>query len=278
MKFTSGQEFKAQKHCVISLMAMSGMGKTYMGQMLGGDGWFHYSADYRIGTRYLIENILDELKTRMMDDVVLQQLLCSDSIYLAHNLTVDNLELLSNFIGKFGNQNKGGLLKDEFLRRQKLYADAEILSQSDIAPFIHKARHIYGYHHFLNDTTGSLCEIADIDNINCPIMTNICEHSVLIYVEADSEDEEIIIQRQLQAPKPMYYNNALFNNVYAELGDDIDPDDFLRQIFPRTIQLRKHRYQKLAKNYGYTITSKDFYNVKNSYDFIDLISETIDNS
>ncbi|MCH9844730.1 MAG: ATPase [Alphaproteobacteria bacterium] len=279
MKFASGQEFKEQTHYVISLMAMSGMGKTYLGQKLLQEEWFHYSADYRIGTRYLVEDILDALKIRMMQDPILRTLLRSDSIYLAHNLTVDNLELLSNFIGKFGDKKKGGFAAHEFLRRQQLYADAEIRSQSDIAPFISKARDIYGYHHFLNDTTGSLCEIADIDNIDtCPIMQNICAHSVLIYVEADADDEKMIIERQLAYPKPMYYNRALFDEIRAEYGDNIEPDDFLRYIFPRTIEFRKQRYQKLARHYGYIISGKDFRDVKNSHDFVDLIADNINNS
>ncbi len=279
MKFASGKEFKAQNHYVVSLMAMSGMGKTYLGQKLAQEEWFHYSADYRIGTRYLVEDILDSLKARMMQDPILRTLLRSDSIYLAHNLTVGNLELLSNFIGKFGDSQKGGLVTDEFLRRQQLYADAEIRSQSDILPFINKARDIYGYHHFLNDTTGSLCEIADIDNIDsCPIMQNICAHSVLIYVEADEADERMIIERQLAYPKPMYYNRELFDEIRAEYGDNIDPDEFLRHIFPRTIEFRKQRYQKLARHYGYIINGKDFRHVKNSHDFVDLIADNIDNS
>ncbi len=279
MKFASGQEFKEQTHYVISLMAMSGMGKTYLGQKLAQDAWFHYSADYRIGTRYLVEDILDALKIRMMQDPILRKLLRSDSIHLNHNLTVGNLALLSNFIGKFGDEKKGGLAKDEFLHRQQLYADAEIRSQSDIAPFIRKARDIYGYHHFLNDTTGSLCEIADINNIDaCPIIQNICAHSVLIYVEADQEDEQMIIERQLAYPKPMYYNRALFDEMLAEYGDHIDPDDFLRHIFPRTIEFRKQRYQTLAHHYGYIISGKDFRHVKNSHDFVDLIADNINNS
>ncbi len=279
MKFASGQEFKEQTHYVISLMAMSGMGKTYIGQKLAQEEWFHYSADYRIGTRYLVEDILDALKIRMMQDPILRTLLRSDSIYLAHNLTVGNLELLSNFIGKFGDEKKGGFAAHEFLHRQQLYADDEIRSQSDILPFISKARDIYGYHHFLNDTTGSLCEIVDIDNIDaCPIMQNICAHSVLIYVEADADDEKMIIERQFAYPKPMYYNRALFDEIRAEYGDDIDPDDFLRHIFPRTIEFRKQRYRKLARHYGYIISGKDFRHVRNSHDFVDLIADNINNS
>ena len=37
---------------------MSGLGKTHMSNLLRGTGsWFHYSIDYRIGTRYMGEFI-----------------------------------------------------------------------------------------------------------------------------------------------------------------------------------------------------------------------------
>jgi len=41
---------------------MSGVGKTHISSMLRGHDWFHFSGDYRIGTRYLDEPILDLIK------------------------------------------------------------------------------------------------------------------------------------------------------------------------------------------------------------------------
>ena len=44
-------EFSQMPHAV-SLLGMSGVGKTTLSKTLRRDGgWFHYSADYRIGTR-----------------------------------------------------------------------------------------------------------------------------------------------------------------------------------------------------------------------------------
>ncbi len=277
MKFTSGATFKARKNYAVSLMAMSGMGKTHVGRILAKNDWFHYSADYRIGTRYLVENILDNLKTRMMQDPVLRKLLLSDSFYLSHNLTVDNLELLANFIGKFGNPNQGGLPMNVFLTRQQLYADAEKQSQQDLLPFIEKAKEIYNYRNFLNDTTGSLCEIVDIENPNCPILKIICDCSLLLYVEADHAHEKIIHQRQIESPKPMYYNIDFFHQIRQEINDDnINPDDFLRIIFPRTMAFRKSRYQRIAQLHGYKVSGAEFAKIRNSDDFIDLIATAID--
>ena len=44
----------------VLLFAMSGLGKTHLSNMLRAEGgWFHYSIDYRIGTRYMGEYIAD---------------------------------------------------------------------------------------------------------------------------------------------------------------------------------------------------------------------------
>lgn len=51
----------------IMLFGMSGLGKTHVSNLLrAGGGWFHYSVDYRIGTRYLDEEIVDLFKREAM--------------------------------------------------------------------------------------------------------------------------------------------------------------------------------------------------------------------
>ena len=46
-------DFNDIEHKVITLMGMSGVGKTYLSTMLDREGWHHYSCDYEIGTKYL---------------------------------------------------------------------------------------------------------------------------------------------------------------------------------------------------------------------------------
>ena len=42
----------------IMLFGMSGLGKTHVSNLMrASGGWFHYSVDYRIGTRYMGEHI-----------------------------------------------------------------------------------------------------------------------------------------------------------------------------------------------------------------------------
>ena len=128
--------------------------------------WFHYSADYRIGTRYLAEHILDNIKFKIMSmaDRFVADLLRSDSIYIEHNISVDNLEPVSTFLGMYGDPDTGGLDKQTFLERQKLYRDAEVESMLDVPDFIAKGWRLYGCESFVNDASGSLCEVVDLDD------------------------------------------------------------------------------------------------------------------
>ena len=120
----TGQEFSTQTNKAITLLGMSGVGKTTIANRLPKASWFHYSGDYRIGTRYLEEPILDVVKRQAMKDPMLQDLLRADEISIEHNITVNNLDLVSKFLGMIGSGENGGLRLDEFKRRQELHRRA----------------------------------------------------------------------------------------------------------------------------------------------------------
>ena len=120
MIYDSSSHWLGAQHKRVMLFGMSGLGKTHVSSLLRGSGnWFHYSVDYRIGTRYMGENIADNFKQIAMQNPELRDLLLSDSIYIASNITFDNLTPLSTYLGKPGDQSKGGLPFAEYLRRQE---------------------------------------------------------------------------------------------------------------------------------------------------------------
>ena len=272
-------EFLRWEHKAITLFGMSGVGKTTLANKLPKTNWFHYSGDYRIGTKYLAEPIVDNVKRAAMQVPFLRGLLCSDSIYIRSNITVHNLEPLSTFLGKVGDPSKGGLTCDVFLARQRLHHDAEISAMRDVVAFVEKARDIYGYDHFVNDAGGSVCELDDPETIEL-----LAAHTMVVYIRADTDMEHELIRRQQHHPKPLYYSEPFFRRSlarYLELedaasADAIDPDRFVRWIFPRLVEYRRPLYEGIASTYGYTVTAADAETVRDESDFIDLVARAID--
>ena len=255
--FPSFTEFLALPHTV-TLLGMSGVGKTMLSTGLRRDAnWFHYSADYRIGTAYLAEHILDNIKFRIMrTDPFIADLLRSDSIYINHNISVDNLEPVSTYLGMYGDPEEGGLDKATFLERQQQYRDAEIASMCDLGRFLEKAWRIYECKNLINDASGSLCEIADIDNPSDPVIAALRDNSLILYVRANAAGEDALKRRAQSNPKPLFYHPAFIDKRLAgqpENGVGVGPKDFARTLFPLLLADRKPRYEAFASNYGFSI-------------------------
>lgn len=275
----SANEFRNEKNKAITLLGMSGVGKTFLSNILRKSDWFHYSGDYRIGSRYLNEPILDNIKKQAMDVPFLRDLLRSDSIYITNNIAFENLAIMSTFLGKIGNPELGGLSLEEFKYRQKLFYDAERAAMFDVPVFMKKAKDIYGLNHFVNDAGGSLCEFDDES-----VYEMLAENSIILYIQANDADEKRLIERANAAPKPMYYRAEYLDEqleIYMqekqlEYVSMIVPDEFVRWVFPRLFYDRIPRYEKVAKNYGYTIKTDDLYRIKSEQDFLSLIEKTLD--
>ncbi len=277
MKFTP-ESFRAWEHKKITLLGMSGVGKTYISNMLRQHDWFHYSGDYRIGTRYLDELILDLVKARAMEQPFLRDLLRKDWIYIRNNIKVDDLGPVLSFVGKLGNPEQGGVPLEDFVRRQAQYREAEIAAVRDVPEFIRKAREVYGYQHFINDMGGSLCELDEPGVIEL-----LAEHTLILYIKiTDEEQERQLIARAQSAPKPLYYRpEFLLEQLDIYLRENgltyaaqMDPDDFTRWVFPRLFHSRIPRYEAIARE-GYTVTSKELSEVKNEAEFLDLLERAI---
>jgi hypothetical protein len=274
----SVEEFRHWKNRSITLLGMSGVGKTHLSALLRRNDWFHYSGDYRIGTRYLDEHILDIIKAQAMQVPFLKDLLRRDWILIRNNIKVNDLGPVLSFVGKLGNPDLGGLAMDEFSRRQALYRESEIAAMMDVPAFIQKAHRVYGYDHFVNDVGGSLCELQEPAVIDL-----LAHHSLILYIQVPPEDEIKLIQRAQADPKPLYYRPAFLAAAVRDYLDvqglryiaEIDPDEFTRWVFPRLFHSRVPRYEAIARPHGYTVVSTEIAQIRDEVDFLELVEAAI---
>lgn len=279
MKFTV-EQFRNWEHKKVTLLGMSGVGKSYLSNLLRQQGhWFHFSGDYRIGTRHLDEHILDMIKQQAMQVPFLKELLRKDWIYIRNNIKVDDLGPVLSFVGKLGNPELGGVELENFIHRQAQYRDAEIATMKEVPAFIDKAKDIYGYPHFVNDVGGSLCELDEPG-----IIESLAEHTLILYIKVtNAAEEDKLIQRAVSAPKPLYYRPEFLTEYLAmylaennlQYAAEMNPDDFARWVFPRLFHSRLPRYEAIAQQ-GYTVTSEEVAQIKNEQDFLSLLELAIE--
>lgn len=267
----------------IAVLGMSGAGKTRVAAMMRREaGWFHYSVDYRIGTRYMGEAIVDNFKREAMKTPFLRDLLKTDSIYISSNISFDNLDPLSTFLGKPGDPEKGGIAFEEYLRRQRLHRGAEIASLRDVPVFAEKAQAIYGYDHFICDTGGSICEVVDPANPDDEILSLLSETCLIIYLEGDDNFSEALKTRFDASPKPMYYSEEFLKTCWSDYlhetgvsDTDVDPDHFIRWGFARLIDWRRPRYKAIADNWGISIPASAIEKIDSPDAFLDLVEDAV---
>ncbi len=284
MRFKSGQEFLNQPNKAITVMGMSGVGKTTLAAMLQKLDWFQYSVDYRIGTRYMDEYIVDNFKREAMHNPFLRELLRSDSIYIRSNITFDNLAPLSTYLGKPGAAAMGGIAMAEYKLRQAQHHDAEIKALLDVPQFISRAAELYGYGNFVCDSGGSLCEVVNPDDANDPVLKALSDNTVIIYIEGTPEHAKMLVERFRKNPKPMYYQPAFLDEIWAKykglknISDEnaIVPNDFAAWGFEQLLHHRIPLYRKIAKNFGYTIPMQAVPDLRCAEDVTALIAKTID--
>ncbi len=221
----------------MTLLGMSGVGKTYISAMLERDGWARVSCDYEIGTKYL--------KTGLQNP--------------------DDIGALAEFIGKLGNPAGGGLPMAEFQNRQRLYYEAECRA---VAGALDTLAVTQG--DFVHDSTGSLCEIRDED-----LMARLGAQTVFVYLKASPEEERAVLERAHMHPKPLFFPPDLLQGWLVEYlsqeglsrPEEIEPDEFSRWVFPRLFSARLPKYQALADRYGVTVSTQALRGVSSAEDF-----------
>ena len=284
MLYDTSAAWRAAPSKSVALIGMSGVGKTRVASLLRDqDAWFHYSVDYRIGTRYLGERIDDDFKREAMNSPVRRELLRSDSIRIESKLTFHNLAPLSHWLGKPGDPERGGMAFSDYLARQRLHREAEIAAMLDARSFIERARQVYGYPHFLCDTSGSVVEVVDPEDKHDPVLAALDRAMAFVYIRASEAHVEALKARFDRAPKPMYYREDFLVDAWArylaETGASettADPDAFIRWGFAELIEHRRPRYQALADRWGVTVEADAIAAVETEADFTALVAEALE--
>ena len=280
--YSTEEEWLLAENKKVVLFGMSGLGKTHISNILRQSGeWYHYSIDYRIGTRYMGEDIEDSYKEDAMKSPYLRELLLGDSIHISSNISFDNLAPLSNYLGKPGNQGKGGLSIEEYKKRQAQHHIAEVKALLDTPNFIDKSNRIYGYPNFVCDTGGSICEVVNPDDPDDPVLKTLAENTLMVWIEGSSHNTDELIKRFDESPKPMCYDPGILDSKWKEYlkinkcsVNDVDPDDFVRWTYSEAMAHRNPIYQSMA-SWGITVQADSISQVKTPSEFNSLIGSTI---
>lgn len=284
MLYPTAQDWYDAKHKRVLLFAMSGLGKTHVSAAMRDAGnWFHYSVDYRIGTRYMGELIVDNFKKEAMRNPFLRDLLMSDSLYIASNITFENLAPLSTYLGKPGNPDKGGLAIEEYKKRQAQHHLAEVAALMDTTRFIERAQDLYGYDNFICDTSGSICEVVDPLDPHDPVLNELSRNLQLVWIKGSDAHTAELVRRFDRAPKPMCYQPAFLEGAWAEYlalkkvsETQVDPDDFVRWTYARALAHRQPIYAAMAENWGITVDAGDMAGVQTPDDLTRVIGAALE--
>ena len=251
---TPGFQFKR-----IALLGMSGLGKTFISQNLfKNDNWSHYSVDYEIG-----------------------KLLFKDKHQnLFEGFDVDNLTNLSNFLGKPGSSSKGGIPFSEYVSRQKLHRDAEKEATLNACSLIEKSPDLSK---MVCDTSGSICELVNPSDKEDKLLTSLSRNFLIICLEAPNSIYQVLIDRFLARPKPMYYEENFLHSLWqtfkigsTDTEDKINPDDFMIFGYKALIERRKAIYDMIAKNWGIKLNFDNLRNAKTAADLMEAVKLEIE--
>ena len=259
----------------ITLLGTSGVGKTTLASLLQQAGWFHYSGDYRIATRYLNEPISLWLTALAQREPTLAALLRDDALSVKGKVTIDRLHILSAFVGKLG---RDGYDAATFLERQRLFARAELQAMGDVGEFIHRAEKLFGYRAFINDAGGSVCEIDDQ-----ALLEELGRQTLFVYLDTDEELYDELQARALKYPKPICYHEDFLREHIREYSqnhggisaDRFDSDDFIRFVTPKMMAHRRRRCLALAARFGVVLPARRLWQIRHADEFTALLARAV---
>ena len=264
-----------EKRKTFTFVGFSGCGKTTLSQKLSNDGFFHYSIDYEIAN--LLKN---PIKQTVIENISLESKLFQDlhskfAVKLDLSLNFDDLELVTMFAIPM-NQSKKINYK-HFTANQDCYKNAEYRATQDFYNKAQIAFKNYQISGFINDTTGSICQVALNDT---KLLNLIKENTTVIFFQTDDSHLEILKERAKNKIKPILYDSNFFLKNLQEYykTNDIDDSfeidkDFFFDIFPKLIDYRKSCYQEFCqKTNAISIPVDRLSSIANSKDFFNLIS------
>ena len=153
----------------------------------------------------------------------------------------------------------------------------------DTGHFVRRAHDLYGYDNFVCDTSGSVCEVVDVDGADDAVMSALSNVLLPVWIEGSEAHTQTLIARFSRAPKPMCYQPefllAAWSDYLALRGVDetrVDPDDFVRWTYARALRHRQPRYRAMADRWGVTVSADDIARVRREDDLVDLIAAAID--
>lgn len=283
MLYPTAQAWREAPHKRVLIFAMSGLGKTHVSEMLAEQGgWFHYSVDYRIGTRHMGEHIIDNLKREAMKTPFLRKMLMQDLIHFGVNVHDHDLRPVAAYLGKPGNPDQGGLPLAEYQHRQDQFRKAEIAALNDTAHFIERGQSIYGYDNFICDTGGSICEWVDPTDPNDPLLSKLAEDCLMVWIKGGEAHTNSLVARFDKEPKPMSYQPEFLQRIWGEyLNDnnikegDVDPDEFVRWTYAQALAHRQPRYANMAQNFGITVDACAWETITSEATFVDVIADAL---
>lgn len=270
---------KADK--VFIFIGLSGVGKTSLARKLSNENWFHYSVDYRIWTHYLGDELNDYLKKLAMQNPILQNLLKKDAITVEHRVHFDNLLATSLFMGMLGNPELAGSTLSDFNVRMKKHADAEVAAMQDMVAFKERSKELYGYPNLIVDASGSVCEIINPDDDDDQTLQLLNSFGTTIYLRASAAHKEELLRRAAIDPKPIYYRPEFLDEHIPGLlkthsvssVTELDPKEVGAYLYPRLLEARIERYEKIAKKTGVIIEMDEAIEIQNEPQLIELIDE-----
>ncbi len=175
---------------------MSGVGKTTLAQLLRKDGWFHYSIDYRIGTHYMGEHIVDNFKKEAMKVPFLRDLLLSDSIYISSNLTFDNCTPVHVSGQAWRSQEAAASASRNIAAVRHCTAKRKFPRSRTCRCSSRRREKFTVTDQFICDSGGSLCEIVDPAVRTIAVVARrSAEHTLLLYIRGTEDHARMLVER-----------------------------------------------------------------------------------